>query len=269
MLSNLFQLILSSLFLVFSQSLFVKKNQALKTHTLMNSNSVNEDDEIPEVWLPYIRGEVVNLLESTRKLEISTRRLEISTRRFDRFDSDDNHGQPTILDCLIQNLQESYGVTDIGHIELPVSVKDGYRRAIKDVNGEDLVHWDYIFIAAKNDIDTLIFINAKETKHINDNIMYNITSDESIDSTTKSNLNNKISKTNDYFTNILPLDDSKCDNAVKIQNALLKRYLNAPRCYVYASVVYNKGQYSVKLLLHYMHYTNPVERADGSNCMSI
>ena len=55
MLLNLFQLILSALFLVFSQSLFVKKNQALKTHILMNLNSVNEDDDILlEVWFPYI-----------------------------------------------------------------------------------------------------------------------------------------------------------------------------------------------------------------------
>ena len=194
-----------------------------------------------------MRGDVVSLFESTRRIEISTSRLD----RFDDIDDCDQTTKPSVLDCLILNLEEFYGYTDITPINgyLPVSVKDGYRRTIKDVNGNDLIHWDYIFMAAKNDIDTLIFIKAKETKHINNNIMYNITSDESIDSNTKSNLNNKISKTNDYFTNILPLDDSKCNNAVKIQNALLKRYLNAPRCYIYASVVYNKGQYSAKLLL--------------------
>ena len=114
----------------------------------MNLNSVNEDDDILlEVCLPYMRGDVVSLLESTRRLEISTSRLD----RFDEIDDCDQTTKPSVLDCLILNLEESYGYTDITPINgyLPVSAKDGYRRTIKDVNGNDFIHWDYIFIAAK------------------------------------------------------------------------------------------------------------------------
>ena len=189
----------------------------------MKLRFVEEQNERPvEEQFSYIRGDVVGLLEATRKVEVSTRRLENNEN------NRANSNKTSVCSCRIRNLEETSDIRDIVTIKLGNIEKYG---VIKDSDGNELVQWECVFVGKINAVNTIFFVNVKETPHANDIVFESTNRAKS-----KIDFNDKILKTNEFFSSILPLDDSKRSNQFKMQNDMLRRYLNSPRCYVYASV---------------------------------
>lgn len=176
----------------------------------------------PEIWQPLMKASdnIKEVSESLKELRKSTKKLEKSTRRLDNSEINRSHANElAIQSCLLNQIAKNY--KDIATIQL----KKGEIKKGKDA----MVQWDIIFVGNQDDIITIFFVEVKEIPHAND-IVY-----ISDIPKTKLDFSDKITKTDEFFTSVLNQDDSKRSNEFKIQNAILRPYLNSPRVYVYAS----------------------------------
>ena len=213
---------------------YKKGTPAFNLYTTMKYELIKEERERPiEEQFPFICGDVVSLLESTRRLEESTRRLDNSENNRSKAN------ELAIRNCLQRNLGNEYN--DIAEIFL----EEGKIKKNKDTT---IVQWDSIFYGTKNDVNTIFFVEVKEIPHPND-ILY-----QSSEPKRKLDFNDKIEKTNEFFTEILPQDDSKRGNQFKTQNNTLRPFLSSPRVYIYAS-----GKMHLDIIKRFELLTKPAE----------
>ena len=143
-------------------------------------------------------------------MELATQ-LEESTRRLDYSDYDRSKANELAIRNSIQwHLGNEYN--DFANICL----KEGKLIKNKDTT---IAQWDHIFFGTNDDVNTIFFVQLNEFPHPKD-IVYQSSVPKPIKLAIDFNQN--IINSNEFFTEILPQDDSKGGNQFKSKTTLSK-----------------------------------------------
>ena len=199
----------------------IEKEKGLRLDKLMEETTKN----IKELSISTKRLDA-SMEEATKiikELSISTKRLDASTSRLDKSEKNRSRANELAIErCLLRRLKKDY--KDISTVNLPGG-------KIKKNKQNTMVQWDSIFVGSsvRNSITSIFFVEVKEIPHANDIVYISNEPKQKLD------LNDKILKTDEFYTTILSQDDSNRSEEFQMQNIILRRYSNCPRIYVYAS----------------------------------